>query len=442
MTLFPSAFRIDRPRALRAPARSDHVLANLVKHLLIRRRPSATTGLSVVAADADTTHHPRPEPRLKWTDTHTTPAGDFAASAVSHAELPTVGVPRRGSSWDAVADFALSYDGYGYWDDLPELARRVLQHWTRSRSLPGTLDELRGCLFYEQRRWHHFGEDPTGRSAQYMWAIVDAIAALVAPFRSTVMPVSDPRPTAVLGAHVRLVEARTGSVHRVPLRAVTLRPVPTSVGRLVPVAAAETHVRLVATIEEEASAVSRHPSGHDSRRPPTHSPEHPSMTGAIRDLRPMPTAEPLPKPPVIVRRSRPASGAPNRPGGAVHATRSAKDAHPSNGARWNPEIVLGLSTPAAAEVTPLCHEFCRDDAGYLAWVDSHPDGFVLNRPRAARSKPPTLHRIGCAAVARRDGGEALTAGAVKVCGPSADALEAWSMSRGTGQPTACRRCHP
>ncbi len=308
--------------------------------------------------------------------------------------------------------------------------------------MPGTLDELRGCLFYEQRRWHHFGEDPTGRSALYMWAIVDAIAALVAPFRPTVMPVSDPRPAAAPGAHVRLVEPSTGAVHRVPLRAVTLRPVPASAGRLVPVAAAETHVRLVAAIEKEAAVVSRHPSGHAPRRPSAHPPEHSSVTGAIRDLRPMPTAEPLPKPPVIVRRSRLASGAPNRPGAAVNATGGAKDAHPSNGARWNPEIVHGLSSAATAEVTPLCHEFCRDDDGYLAWVDSHPDGFVLNRPHPARSKPPTLHRVGCAAVARRGGGEALTAGAVKVCGPRADALEAWSVARGTGRPTPCRRCHP
>ncbi len=62
MTLFPSAFRIDRPRALRDPARSDHVLRNLVKHLLVRRRPSAMSALSVVAAPADATPSRGPSP--------------------------------------------------------------------------------------------------------------------------------------------------------------------------------------------------------------------------------------------------------------------------------------------------------------------------------------------------------------------------------------------
>ena len=123
----------------------------------------------------------RPKPTLRWTDPHTPPAGDYAASAIPNAELDVAAVPQRGESWEAVSDFALSYDGYAYWDDLSTLAGRVLQRWTRRRTLPDTLDELRGCLFYEQRRWHHFGEVPTGRSAEYMWAMVAAIGALALP---------------------------------------------------------------------------------------------------------------------------------------------------------------------------------------------------------------------------------------------------------------------
>ena len=138
----------------------------------------------------------RPEPTLRWTDPHTAPAGDYAASAIPNAELDIAAVPRRGESWDAVSDFALSYDGYAYWDDLSTLAGRVLQRWTRRRSLPDTLDELRGCLFYEQRRWHHFGEEPTGRSAEYMWAMVDAIGALALPLPAGTDPRVPPTPDA------------------------------------------------------------------------------------------------------------------------------------------------------------------------------------------------------------------------------------------------------
>ena len=91
----------------------------------------------------------------------------------------------------------------------------------------------------------------------------------------------------------------------------------------------------------------------------------------------------------------------------------------------------------------MCHEFSCDDAGYRSWVDTHPQGFVLNQPRPARPKAPTLHRVGCGALAGRDDGpQTFTDRAIKVCGPNADTLRAWSLARGTGAPTACRRCSP
>jgi hypothetical protein len=431
MTLFPSALRTDRLRAGGVASGPVLGLKNLVTRVVSRRRPFSTPVLSVVAPQTNGAHHERPEPLCKWTDPHTPPPGDFAASAVPNAEIGTAEIPRRGDSWEAVSDFALSYDGYEYWDDLPELASRCLQRWTRSRTMPATLDELRGCLFYEQRRWHHFGEDPTGRSAEYMRAIVDAISAVALPPTLTTGPVPDPRQATAPEAHVRLVAV--GGVARTP--------VARHVHRLVPVAAAEAHVRLVSAIEDQASAKSRHPSGYASRRDVGNPTDHPSMTGAVRDLRPMPSAEPLPKPPVIVRRSRRDGPlVPNRPGGAVNAARTPSDTRPSNGSRRE---APDATTTTATEVTPLCHEFSHDDAGYLAWVEAHPRGFVMNQPRAARPKTPTMHRVGCAAVSWHEGtGENLTANAVKVCGPSADVLGAWSVARGGAVPTACRRCRP
>ena len=437
MTLFPSALRSDRLTAMGAPTRPLHGLRSLLNRMLAHRRTLALPTLSLVASHAGAAQVERAEPRLRWTDPNTSPAGDFAASAIPNAELDITTVPRRGESWDSVADFALTYDGYGYWDDLPTLAGRVLQRWTRRRSLPPTLDELRGCLFYEQRRWNHFGEDPTGRSAEYMWAIVDAIGALAAPVVSKLDRAPDPRRSAASEAHVKLV----------PNPAVTLRP-----GHLMPVPAAEAHVRLVSTIEdsageEMASAVARHPSRFTERRVWGHlsgdPAQHPAMSAA-RDLKPMPSAEPLPKPPVIIRRARRAgSGAPNRPGGAVNATQARRDLWPSDGSRWNADKAdKADDRPAAtpAEVKPLCHEFFEDDDGYRTWVGSNPQGFVLNQP--ARSKVPTLHRAGCAVVVWRDGPKARSTGAVRVCGPSPNALRTWSIARGAGQPNVCRRCCP
>ena len=326
---------------------------------------------------------------------HTAPGGDFAAAAIPNADLDISAVPRRGESWDAVSDFALSYDGYGYWDNLPSLAGRVLQRWTRRRSLPATLDELRGCLFYEQRRWHHFGEEPTGRSAEYMWAVIDAIAALTAPVASTVNRLPDPRRAIASETHVKLVVTRAVGLRPLPTSTPTVRPKPARQGRLVPVPAAEAHVRLVSAIEDEANAVSRHPAGHASRRssgrPAGNPAQHPSMTGATRDLLPMPSADPLPKPPVIERRSRrTGSGPKNRPGGAVNAIRTPGDTWPSNRSGWGLDDGPGDHTPGAApaKITPLCREFHAEDPAYRKWVDTHPDGFVLHQRRCGDPQDP------------------------------------------------------
>jgi hypothetical protein len=322
--------------------------------------------------------------------------------------------------------------------------------------LPDTLDELRGCLFYEQRRWHHFGEEPTGRSAEYMWALVSAIGALAVPLVPTIDPIPEPLPRTVAKTHVKLVATRAVVLRPVPGPVLRVRPLPARGGRLVAVPAAEAHVRLVSSIEDDADAVTRHPSSHASKRWGQMSgdpKEHPAGAASSPYLRPMPSADPLPKPPVIVPRSRRAvSSMPNRPGGAVNATRGSGATWPSSVTRWRFEKVNGTSSSTTAhdgaskdtapEDPASCREFRDDEASYLAWVDTHLDGLVLNQPRSARAKAPTLHRVGCAALTRRVETGDLPTGVFRVCGPSPEALVAWSRERGTGEPIACRRCHP
>jgi hypothetical protein len=121
----------------------------------------------------------RPDPVLRSGRPEKASEGDFPGGAMSNSDLRSDMVPTRGASWAEVDEFALSYDGYAHWSDVAELANRGLHRFTRDRSLPGSLDELRGCLFYEQRRWHHFGEEPHGRGAEYVWALLDAICDAV-----------------------------------------------------------------------------------------------------------------------------------------------------------------------------------------------------------------------------------------------------------------------
>ena len=429
-----------------------------------RGGPSSSPAFTLVTPVANGTHRERAQPRLVWEDDHHAPPGDHAASAIANGELGDDDIPARGDSWEALAEFALSYDGYAYWEDLPELANRVLQRWTRDRSLPTTLDELRACLFYEQRRWHHFGEDPAGRSARYMWALVDAIDELLAPAPGAVGFPRDPRPARASETHVQLVPAprlleaveRAGSAQPVAPRAgrpvaarATLRPVPTRPAPLRVVAGhppsrlrsspppgpgrqagrrhasapadAGAHVRLVSAIESgsdtatvvaapggDRAVTSRHPSAWRGRSAPASPPG---------ELRPMPSAEPLPKPPVIGPRI----------GGDANgrAVLRAVPARPSGGASDTVRVFDG------------------DDAGYVSWLNRHPDGFVLNRVARLASGPPTLHRAGCPVV-HGPRGRAQTAATrpPKVCGQSTGDLEAWSRTHHGAAPAPCGRCRP
>lgn len=135
-------------------------------------------GLAAIIAlpDAPSGHR---GPVLRFPDPDRAPAGVFGAGAVINRDLRRSMVPGPHACWEAVEEFALSYDGYSYWSDLGKLAGGSMRAWARQGSLPGTLDELRGCLFYEQRRWHHFGLEPQGRGAVYVRALLDALASLL-----------------------------------------------------------------------------------------------------------------------------------------------------------------------------------------------------------------------------------------------------------------------
>lgn len=141
-----------------------------------RKRRSPTPARTVVTPLPPSSPR-RAEPTLRSGGTARAPGSAFAAGAVPNAALRREVVPDRGASWAEIEEFALTYDGYAYWSDVAELANRGLQGFTRDRTLPSDLDELRGCLFSEQRRWHHFGEEPHGRAAEYVWALLDAIRA-------------------------------------------------------------------------------------------------------------------------------------------------------------------------------------------------------------------------------------------------------------------------
>ena len=99
--------------------------------------------------------------------------------AVSNENLSASVVPPRTASWQVIVGFALTFNGYEIigQKECGALANRVRKEFSAStaslRKL--SLTELRSCLFFEQRRFHHFGEEPDGDDRVFVNALLDAI---------------------------------------------------------------------------------------------------------------------------------------------------------------------------------------------------------------------------------------------------------------------------
>jgi hypothetical protein len=81
--------------------------------------------------------------------------------------------------WEAIAHFALTFDGYRYWgsfDKCATVANSAVKRYASKGLMPTSLTDLRTCLFFEQRRWRHTGELPTAEHEKlYIYALLEAI---------------------------------------------------------------------------------------------------------------------------------------------------------------------------------------------------------------------------------------------------------------------------
>jgi len=86
--------------------------------------------------------------------------------------------------------------------------------------------------------------------------------------------------------------------------------------------------------------------------------------------------------------------------------------------------------------------FEDDDTGYLAWVQGHPDGFVVNCERRPSPAYLVLHRAECAHITRATQPGRWTADYIKVCAPKLAELEGWARTEVGGQLQPCHWCVP
>lgn len=87
--------------------------------------------------------------------------------------------------------------------------------------------------------------------------------------------------------------------------------------------------------------------------------------------------------------------------------------------------------------------FLNDDAGYLAWLAAHDDGFVLNTYAHVAAGYLVLHRASCRTI-NRDlaAGKVWTVQYGKACADAVDDLVAWAAERTSGTPHGCGTCRP
>jgi len=102
------------------------------------------------------------------------------------------------------------------------------------------------------------------------------------------------------------------------------------------------------------------------------------------------------------------------------------------------------SSRAQADGTAVA-SFIEDDAGYLAWLEAHPDGFVLNCEKRPMARYVVVHRASCRSInptlATVPTGKSWTFAYRKVCAGDLDTLIRWSIAA-AGPPSPCGPCKP
>jgi hypothetical protein len=87
-------------------------------------------------------------------------------------------LPKNRAEWQTIVRFANSFDGYDYWGDrrkCGEIGNTLRKHYFERGTQHFSMEKLRTALFFEARRYHHFGSAPDKQSMGYIRTIVSEI---------------------------------------------------------------------------------------------------------------------------------------------------------------------------------------------------------------------------------------------------------------------------
>jgi hypothetical protein len=88
---------------------------------------------------------------------------------VGNSELTPADIPSFKEVWARIEPFALTFDGFRYWGSVEKCAA------VAQARRPGSLTELRTCLFYEARKSQMDGKAPDAIAMRFIRALVYAI---------------------------------------------------------------------------------------------------------------------------------------------------------------------------------------------------------------------------------------------------------------------------
>lgn len=87
--------------------------------------------------------------------------------------------------------------------------------------------------------------------------------------------------------------------------------------------------------------------------------------------------------------------------------------------------------------------FEDDDAGYVAWVASHPSGFVVNANRLPNASYVVLHRATCRTISGDPTkGRSWTSAYLKACSEDRHVIDRWVRTKTGTVPSTCGTCLP
>jgi hypothetical protein len=95
---------------------------------------------------------------------------------IQSGELRETDLPTSYGGWSDYVRFALTFSPTDR-DTCRELAGDAFARWQRTGDVPRRLEELRACLWFEQRRWRFLGREPDSEGMRYAGALIRAMRA-------------------------------------------------------------------------------------------------------------------------------------------------------------------------------------------------------------------------------------------------------------------------